>query len=154
MTFLAEILSWDGWEVLTKSRRPSRSSRRMTAVGTGDILAPLRLLTTSALFLDKKASLDEGSFLDFSTFITALTLHDRLITLPVADIPDKIMNTPLFSYLADHGILKVLQWDIMNDFEREASNELEVLFEEKVTDMIFLIGGETVSSWIISDVNT
>lgn len=92
----------------------------------GDILLPLRLITSSALLLDKRVRLDEGNFFDFCTLIKALTLHDRIITLPVEYIPDEILHTSLFTYLADEElkILNVLNWNLQ-DFTREAKEELE-----------------------------
>lgn len=104
----------------------------------GDILVPLRLLTNSALLLDKKIKLDEGRFLDFCTFVTAFALHDRIITLRVDHIPDELLNTSLFSYLTDEEIkiLHVLNLNV-DDFAPEIRGELEVLFGQSISKSFF-----------------
>jgi hypothetical protein len=48
--------------------------------------------------------LDEGRLLDFCTFVNAITLYDRLITLP-ARLPDDIIDSALYKYLLKERIL-------------------------------------------------
>jgi hypothetical protein len=69
-------------------------------IAEGDILIGHGLLTTSALLLDKRMRLDEGRLLDFCNLVNAVTLHERLITLPAA-IPRSIRDSAIYQYLND-----------------------------------------------------
>lgn len=110
---------------------------RRSEVKGGDVLVPLRLITTSALLLDKKIRVDAGRFLDFCTLIPALAFHDRIITLPVEYLPDELLNTSLFSYLTDEKvkILNVLDWNVEADFDREIRDEIQLLFGQEVSEL-------------------
>jgi hypothetical protein len=76
-----------------------------TELRAGDVLVGHSLPIISSLILDKKVKLDEGRFLDLCTLINALTLHDRLITLPVT-VSEDLRSSPLYSYLSTNGILQ------------------------------------------------
>ncbi len=112
-------------------------SIKKNGIGSGDILVPLRMLTSCAKLLDdrnKAVKLDEGHLFDFCSLITALALHDRIITLPVRYIPGSILDSSLFSYLVKSKTLRVLEWDHINDFEPEERQEVVELFGKEATE--------------------
>jgi hypothetical protein len=88
-----------------------------------------RLLITSALLLDKKIRLDEGRLLDFCTLINAITLYDRLVTLP-AHLPDEIRESALYNFLVNEGIL----YEYSAALDWETKEELEDFFGAKVSE--------------------
>ena len=110
--------------------------KEVTTVGEGDILVPLRMIANSAELLERKSPelLNAGYLFDFCSFINALALHKRFITLPVASI-DKAQNTGLFRYLLERDILKTLDKSrIDHTLRKGGRNMVEELFGEKISD--------------------
>jgi hypothetical protein len=98
----------------------------------GDILIGHALLMNAALLLDKKVRLDEGRLLDFCTLINALTLHDRLVTLP-SIIPKSLKNSSFYKYLKSRKILYDLKFDF-SYFSDEEKLEIEDLFGTRFSE--------------------
>lgn len=101
-------------------------------IKAGDILIGHGLLTTSSLLLDKRVRLDEGRLLDFCNLVNAVTLHDRLITLP-AIIPTSLQRSELYNYLQKSGILYELRINY-NDFSDDEKLEMADLFGSTFTE--------------------
>ena len=89
-------------------------------------------------YLRRSQRLDEGRLLDFCTLITALPLHDRLITLP-ARIPSEIEDSRLYKYLKNERILYELDFDYSN-FDEQEKFEIEDImgdtFSEKEANWV------------------
>jgi hypothetical protein len=92
----------------------------------GDILVGHSLPVTSSLLLERKVKLDEGRFLDFCMLVNALTFHDRLIVLP-ATVSQEILDSPLYSYLLEKGILWELDFSYRNLLEEHRFEMADLL---------------------------
>src|SRR5919198_5186540 len=85
--------------LLINPRSYGRMSVQISEINIGDILIGQNLLIGPALLLEQTIDIDEGSLLDFCTLVKALTLHDRIITLP-SKVPKDLRDTQLYKYLA------------------------------------------------------
>lgn len=92
----------------------------------GGVLVGHGLLLPTSLFLEKKLAIDEGRLLDFGALLNSLVLHDKLVTLP-ATIPNHILQSGLYRYLRERGLLTVLKISY-DEFEVNQRAEMMDLF--------------------------
>ena len=94
----------------------------------GGVLVGHGLLIPTSLLLEKKITIDEGRLLDFGALMNSLVLHDKLVTLP-ATIPDHILQSGLYRYLRERGLLTELKISY-DEFEVNQKAEMMDLFRE------------------------
>jgi hypothetical protein len=91
-----------------------------------DILIGHHLLIAPALMLDKKLTIDEGSFLDFCSMINMTTLHKRLIVLP-GHLDESIIQSSLYQYLIEEGILYEVIFPYLENYDEDDKKEVSDL---------------------------
>jgi hypothetical protein len=76
----------------------------------------------------RQLKLDVGRLLDFCTLVSAIPLHDRLITFR-AEIPTALRDSKLYKYLEDRKILLELEFDYRK-FKDEEKDQMLLVFGE------------------------
>jgi hypothetical protein len=114
-------------------------------IDPGDVMVGHHLLIAPALLLEKKLTLNEGSFLDFCTMVNALTLHNRLITLR-STLPPSLEDSKLYRYLIKKNILYEFDVDYEYDPYKSIYDPNFKFFDEQDRKQIsYLLFGREVS---------